>query len=114
MNALRDGIRRADPVILEPIMAVEAITPEEYMGEIIKDMSSRRAKIVGMEDRPHGKLVVAECPLKEMFGYATSLRSVSQGRANYSMKFTHYMEVPASIAEGIISGNKTWNKVRRV
>jgi elongation factor G len=106
MNALRDGIRKSKPVMLEPVMAVEVITPEEYMGEIIKDMSSRRAKIVGMEDRQHGKLVVAECPLKEMFGYATSLRSISQGRANYSMKFSHYMEVPVSIAEGIISGTK--------
>jgi elongation factor G len=112
MNALRDGIRRADPVLLEPVMAVDAITPEEYMGEIIKDMSSRRAKIVGMEDRQHGKLVVAECPLKEMFGYATTLRSISQGRANYSMKFSHYMEVPASITEDIISGSKS--SIRRV
>jgi elongation factor G len=82
------------------------------MGEIIKDISSRRAKIVGMEDRQHGKLVVAECPLKEMFGYATTLRSISQGRANYSMKFSHYMEVPASITEDIISGSKS--SIRRV
>jgi elongation factor G len=107
MNALRDGIRKSDPVLLEPIMSVEVITPDEYMGEIIKDLSSRRAKIAGMEDRQHGKLVVAECPLKEMFGYATSLRSFSQGRANYSMKFSHYMEVPVSIAEGIISGTRS-------
>jgi len=106
MNALRNGASKAHPVVLEPIMSVDVLTPEEYMGDIIKDLSSRRAKISGMEDRQHGKLIVAECPLKEMFEYATSLRSHSQGRANYSMKFAHYAEVPSSIAEEIISGVK--------
>jgi elongation factor G len=107
MNAFREGIRRAGPVLLEPIMAVEVITPDEYMGEIIKDLSSRRAKIVGMEDRSHGKVISAECPLKEMFGYATRLRSASQGRANYSMKFSHYAQVPQSISEDIAAGVKS-------
>jgi elongation factor G len=106
MNALREGAKKADVFLLEPVMTVEVITLEEYMGEIIKDLSSRRAKIVGMEDRQHGKLVVAKCPLKDMFGYATSLRSCSQGRANYSMQFSHYAEVPSSIAEEIISGKR--------
>jgi elongation factor G len=106
MNAFREGMKRAKPVLLEPIMTVDVVTPEEYMGEVIKDLSSRRAKIMGMEDRSHGKLVVAECPLKEMFGYATTLRSSSQGRANYSMKFSHYAEVPASITEEVVRGVK--------
>lgn len=106
MNAFREGVRKANPVLLEPVMAVEVITPEEYMGEIIKELSLRRAKIVGLEDRQHGRVVVAECPLKEMFEYATSLRSSSQGRANYSMKFSHYAEVPAGLAREIVSGTK--------
>lgn len=106
MNALREGVRRANPKLLQPIMTVEVITPEEYMGEIIKDLSSRRARILGMEDRQNGKLITAECPLKGMFGYATRLRSLSQGRANYSMKFSHYHEVPMSEAEAIITGIK--------
>jgi elongation factor G len=104
MNAFRTGITRSKPVLLEPVMRVEVITPEEYMGEIIKDLSSRRSKIVGMEDRQHGKIIVSLCPLKEMFGYATSLRSFSQGRANYSMTFSHYAEVSSLVAEKIVSG----------
>jgi elongation factor G len=112
MNAFHEGIRRARPVLLEPVMRVEVITPEEYMGEIIKDIGSRRSKIVGMEDRQHGKVIVAECPLKEMFGYATSLRSYSQGRANYSMTFSHYSEVTSSVAEKIVLGlTKSHHKV---
>jgi elongation factor G len=104
MNAVREGIRNADPVLLEPLMEVEVLTPEEYLGEIIKDLSSRRAKIVGMEERRHGKIIIAECPLKEMFGYATSLRSFSQGRANFSMNFSRYEQVAQGIAERVISG----------
>jgi len=106
MNAFREGMRKAKPVLLEPIMCVDVFTPEEYMGEVIKDLSGRRAKIVGMEDRTQGKVISAICPLEEMFGYATSLRSVSQGRANYSMKFSHYAEVPGHVAEKILSGVK--------
>ena len=107
MNAFREGMKKAKPIILEPIMLVEVVTPEEYMGDIIKDISSRRGKILGFEDRQHGKMVVAEAPLKEMFGYATQLRSHSQGRANYSMKFSHYSEVPKSVQDGIILGIKS-------
>jgi elongation factor G len=103
-NALREGALKARPVLLEPIMSVEVVTPEEYMGDVIKDLSSRRARIMGFEDRTAGKLIVAECPLKEMFGYATTLRSSSQGRANYSMKFSHYAELPSSMASEIIAG----------
>ncbi len=104
MNAFRQGTAQAKSVLLEPVMAVDVITPEDYMGELIKDLSSRRARISGMEDRQHGKLITADCPLREMFGYATTLRSLSQGRANYSMKFSHYEEVPASITDEIVSG----------
>jgi elongation factor G len=106
MNALREGIRRAKPVLLEPIMSVDVFTPEEYMGEVIRDLSGRRAKILGMEERSQGKLISANCPLEEMFGYATTLRSASQGRANYSMKFSHYAQVPGQVAERILSGVK--------
>ena len=106
MNAFREGMRRARPILLEPIMSVEVVTPEEYLGEIIKDLSARRGKVLGFEERQHGKIVIAECPLKEMFGYATQLRSHSQGRANYSMKFSHYSEVPGSIQEEIVLGIK--------
>jgi elongation factor G len=106
MNGFREGMRRAKPVLLEPIMAVEVFTPEEYMGEVIKDLSGRRAKIVGMEERQLGKIISANCPLEAMFGYATTLRSASQGRANYSMKFSHYAEVPAAVSEQIINGVK--------
>ncbi len=111
MNAFHEGVRKADPVLLEPIMAVQVITPEEYVGEIIKDLSLRRAKIVGMEDRLHEKLIAAECPLKEMFGYATLLRSYSQGRANYSMRFSHYEKVPRALADEIVSGVKSKYRV---
>lgn len=107
MNAFREGIKKSGPVLLEPIMAVEVITPEEYMGEIIKDLSSRRTKIVGLEERQHGKLITAESPLREMFGYATRLRSFSQGRANYSMKFSHYQQVPGALADEITLGVKS-------
>ena len=106
MNAFREGMKKAMPIILEPIMLVEIVTPEEYMGDIIKDISSRRGKILGFEDRLNGKIVIAETPLKEMFGYATQLRSHSQGRANYSMKFSHYSEVPKSIQDEIVLGIK--------
>ncbi len=104
--ALREGALKAKPVLLEPVMSVEVVTPEEYMGDVIKDLSLRRARILGFEDRPAGKLVVAECPLQEMFGYATTLRSSSQGRANYSMKFSHYAEIPASMTGDIMGGVK--------
>ena len=98
----RDGARLADPALLEPIMAVEVVTPEEYMGTVNGDLNSRRGMILGMDDAPAGKIVRAEVPLSEMFGYATSLRSATQGRANYSMEFKKYAQAPANIAETII------------
>jgi len=96
------GVEKARPVILEPMMKVEVETPEEYMGDVIGDLNSRRGMVQGMEDGPAGKMVRAEVPLAEMFGYATSLRSSTQGRASYSMEFAEYNEVPSSVAEAIM------------
>jgi len=93
---------KAKPVLLEPIMKVEVVTPEDYMGDVIGDLNSRRGMVQGMEDGPSGKIVRAEVPLAQMFGYATSLRGATQGRASYSMEFSKYNEVPGSIAEGIM------------
>jgi elongation factor G len=100
--ALKDGAKKAGAVILEPIMKVEVVTPEEYMGDVIGDLNRRRGIINGMEDGPSGKVVTSEVPLSEMFGYATDVRSMSQGRASYSMEFLKYEEVPSNIAKEII------------
>ncbi|MGE0373031.1 MAG: elongation factor G [Gammaproteobacteria bacterium] len=100
--AFKDGVRKADPVILEPIMKVEVVTPEDYMGDVMGDLNRRRGIIQAMEDAPAGKIVRAEVPLAEMFGYATSLRSATQGRATYTMEFTRYSEAPNSVAEAVI------------
>jgi elongation factor G len=98
----REAARKADPVLLEPIMKVEIATPEEYMGDVVGDINRRRGIIQGMQDTPSGKTVSCEVPLSEMFGYATDLRSATQGRATYSMQFEKYNETPANIAETII------------
>lgn len=100
--AFKDGCKKANPVILEPIMKVEIVTPEEYMGDIMGDFNSRRGRIEGMELRAGAQVVTGYVPLGEMFGYATALRSMSQGRATYTMHISHYDEVPKSIAEAII------------
>lgn len=100
--AFKEGAQKASPVMLEPIMAVEVVTPEEYMGDIVGDLNRRRGVILGMEDGPSGKLIKANVPLSEMFGYATDLRSSSQGRASYSMEFLKYDELPKNIAQGIV------------
>jgi elongation factor G len=99
--ALKEGAAKARPVLLEPIMKVEVVTPEENMGDVMGDLNSRRGMIQGMDDAPSGKIIRAEVPLAEMFGYATDLRSATQGRATYSMEFAKYNEVPASIAEAV-------------
>jgi elongation factor G len=99
----KDGMRKADPVLLEPMMAVEVETPEDYMGDIMGDLSSRRGIIQGMEDNVSGKVIRAEVPLAEMFGYSTTVRSLSQGRASYSMEFKHYIEAPRNVAEAIMN-----------
>jgi elongation factor G len=98
----KDGFRNAKPILLEPIMKVEVVTPEEYSGDVIGDLNRRRGQIMGMEDGPSGKAVTAEVPLSEMFGYATTVRSMSQGRATFTMEFEKYVEVPPNIADTII------------
>ena len=98
----KEGARLADPVLLEPIMKVEVVTPEEYMGDVMGDLNRRRGMVQGMEDSPAGKIIRAEVPLSEMFGYATDLRSATQGRANYTMEFAKYNHAPTNIAEEII------------
>jgi elongation factor G len=98
----KDGFRRAKPVLLEPIMKVEVVTPEEYSGDVIGDLNRRRGQIHGMDDTAAGKTITAEVPLSEMFGYATTVRSMSQGRATFTMEFSKYIEVPPNIAESII------------
>ncbi|WP_221053525.1 elongation factor G [Methylomonas koyamae] len=100
--SFRDGAKAACPVLLEPIMKVEVVTPEEYMGDVVGDINRRRGLIHGVDDVPAGKVVQCEVPLAEMFGYATDLRSATQGRATYSMQFEKYNEAPANIAEAII------------
>jgi elongation factor G len=99
--AFKEACHKAKPVLLEPIMRVEVVTPEENMGDVMGDLNSRRGMIQGMEDSPSGKIIRAEVPLAQMFGYATDLRSATQGRATYSMEFGKYNEVPASIAEAV-------------
>ena len=101
--ALRKGALEADPALLEPVMAVEVVTPEQYMGDVMGDLNRRRGLVQGMEDSAMGKVITAEVPLSEMFGYATDLRSATQGRATYTMEFDKYAVVPSNIAEGIIN-----------
>jgi len=100
--AFKEGAKKADPVLLEPIMKVEVVSPEDYMGDVMGDLNRRRGLIQGMEDAPAGKIIRADVPLAEMFGYATALRSATQGRATYTMEFVKYSEAPASIADGVI------------
>jgi elongation factor G len=104
--AFREGAAKANPVLLEPIMKVESVMPEEYMGDVMGDLNRRRGLVQGMEDTAAGKTVRAEVPLKEMFGYATDLRSLTQGRATFTMEFHKYAEVPSSIADEIIKKNQ--------
>jgi elongation factor G len=100
--AFRDGVRRAAPVLLEPVMYVEVVTPEQHLGFVTGELSRRRGSVQALEDSPAGKIVRAEVPLSEMFGYATTLRSMSQGRATFTMEFSHYAEVPGNVAQDVI------------
>jgi elongation factor G len=104
--ALKDGVRKAEPVLLEPIMSVEVVVPEEYLGEVVRDLKSRRGKVEGITSRSGARVVGAEVPLSEMFGYATSLRSITQGRAVYTMQYGHYEEIPEQISQTILSKGK--------
>jgi len=101
--AFKEAMRKAGPVLLEPIMSVEVVVPEEFMGDVIGDISSRRGKVLGMDTRPAAQAIDARVPLAQMFGYATDLRSITQGRATYTMQFSHYEPVPTAVAEGIIA-----------
>lgn len=101
--AFKEGMRKANAVLLEPMMAVEVETPADFMGNVVGDLSSRRGIIQGMDDTPGFKVIKAEVPLAEMFGYSTTLRSATQGRATYSMEFKHYVEAPKNVAEAIVS-----------
>ena len=105
-STLSDFHKVVDPALLEPVMKVEVVTPEDYMGDIIGDLNRRRGIILSMEDTSSGKVVTAEVPLAEMFGYSTDVRSASQGRATFTMEFNKYAEVPGHIADAIISRGK--------
>ncbi|HMQ67685.1 MAG TPA: elongation factor G [Ignavibacteria bacterium] len=109
--AFKEGARKASPVLLEPIMEVEVVTPEEYMGDVMGDLSSRRGRIEGMSQRSDAQVIKALVPLSEMFGYATTMRSMTQGRAIYTMQFSHYDETPKNISEQIIEKIKGKEKV---
>ena len=102
MFALKEGALHAHPVLLEPIMKVEVVTPEDYMGDVMGDLNRRRGLVSGMEDAPAGKIVRASVPLAEMFGYATDVRSATQGRASYSMEFEKYEEAPRIVSEAVV------------
>ena len=101
--AIKEALRRSAPILLEPVMAVEVVTPEQYMGDVMGNLSSRRGKIEGMEDRKGAKVIRAKVPLGEMFGYATDLRSATQGRAVYTMQFSAYEPVPKNVADEVAS-----------
>ena len=99
--AFREGIPRCTPKLLEPIMKVEVVTPEDYMGDVIGDLNSRRGQVTGMDQRGNARVIMAMVPLATMFGYVNTLRSMSQGRAQFSMSFDHYEQVPQNVAEEI-------------
>jgi len=101
--AFKEAAKKAQPVILEPMMNVEVVTPDAFMGDVLGDLSARRGKIGGMTQRGEAQVIASTVPLSEMFGYSTRLRSMTQGRAVYSMEFAHYEEVPKSKAEEIIA-----------
>lgn len=104
--AFKEAMRKADPVLMEPIMKVVVIVPDEYMGDVIGDLNSRRGMILGMDAIPGAQQINSEVPLSEMFGYATDMRSKTQGRGQYSMEPAHYSEVPKSVSETIIASRK--------
>jgi elongation factor G len=103
--SFRSATRKAKPILMEPIMAVEVVTPEEYMGDVIGDLNSRRGRIESMGQRQGAQVIKSFVPLSSMFGYSTDMRSLTQGRAVYSMQFDHYAEVPKSVAEEVISAS---------
>jgi elongation factor G len=105
--AFKEGMKRAKPKLLEPVMSVEVVTPDEYLGDVIGNLNGRRGRVEQLEPVGASQSIRASVPLSEMFGYATDLRSMSQGRATFTMQFDRYEEVPMSIAEAIVGGEKT-------
>jgi elongation factor G len=105
--ALKDAFAKADPAVLEPVMGVEVTMPEQFMGDVMGDLNSRRGQVLGMENRGTTQVVKANVPLATMFGYATDLRSMTQGRAAFSMELSHYAEVPSHIAQELVAKNKS-------
>ncbi|RPJ46968.1 MAG: elongation factor G, partial [Candidatus Latescibacterota bacterium] len=101
--ALQEAVRQANPVLLEPVMEVEVVVPEDFLGAVIGDLNSRRGQISGSAQRADAKIITAVVPLVEMFGYSTAIRSLTQGRAMYSMQFLRYEEIPSRIAEALIN-----------
>jgi elongation factor G len=101
--AIKNAFQKAKPVLLEPVMNIEVVTPEEYMGDVIGDLNSRRGRIQSMDQRANVRVVLVQVPLSSMFGYATDLRSKTQGRATYTMQFSHYDDVPRNISEDIVT-----------
>jgi elongation factor G len=101
--ALKDGVKKGKPVLLEPVMKVEVVVPSEYMGDVMGDLNSRRGRIKGMEERSGAQVINADVPLSEMFGYSTTLRSMTQGRATYTMQFSHYERVPSTLSEELMA-----------
>jgi elongation factor G len=104
--AVKDAVEKASPVVLEPMMRVEVTMPEQFMGDVIGDLNSRRGQVEGMDSRGTTQVVRAFVPLAEMFGYATDLRSMTQGRASYSMELSHYAEVPGNLAQELVAKSK--------
>jgi elongation factor G len=102
----KEGSRRANAIFLEPLMSIEIITPEEFMGQVVSDLNSRRGKTTKVEYREGTNVIIGEVPLANMFGYATDLRSLTQGRATFTLQFSHYHPVPQSVSEEILSGSK--------
>jgi len=105
--AAKDGVTRADPAILEPVMKVEVVSPEDFMGDVMGNLNGRRGHIEGIDERGTSRMIKALVPLSEMFGYATELRSMTQGRATYSMEFSRYSEVPGNLANELIAKSKS-------
>jgi elongation factor G len=104
--ALKEAAVKARPVLLEPVMGLEIVTPEEFVGEVMGDITGRRGKILGLEARGQARIIEAQAPMAEMFGYSTSVRSSTQGRATFTLQFSHYEKVPQSILEGLLAGRK--------
>jgi len=105
--AFKEGMKRAKPKLLEPVMSVEVVTPDDYLGDVIGNLNGRRGRVEQLEPVGASQSIKASVPLSEMFGYATDLRSMSQGRATFTMQFDRYEEVPATIAEAIVGGDKS-------